>query len=127
MSTSFFKAPQIEFKEDKGLIVLNGSFVSFESDIFWEKILSKCEEMALINKKIRIDLSIDFISSSDIKYLYIMLKTINLYRTQYSVFTVNWIFESFDSDMKDLGESLESCLPNDVSFNFIEIFEKVAA
>jgi hypothetical protein len=125
MNSSFYS--DFRINDTNGFIKLEGRFLSLEPDKLWSEIIQSSENLARQANKLKLVLNIEYISSSDIKYLYILLKTIDAARPEYSSTTVEWNYEEFDDDMKELGNVFQKSLGNSISFKINELNTSYAA
>jgi len=127
MSSSELTSSNFEFKKASGFIKLSGRFISVNPNERWDSILTIAEDIAMNSKRLKIILDIEYISSMDIKYLFVLLKSVNALKNPSSVLSIVWKYESFDEDHMDLGMTLKSSLAGNVSFQFIESDTLLAA
>lgn len=115
------------YNEKKGLIKLEGRFISLNPEKLWDWIILCSDRIASNAEKIRIDLDVEYISSNDVKYLYILLKTLNNTRKPSTKLFVNWKYDTFDTEHLELGQSIKNCLSENVHFQLIEKWRKSVA
>lgn len=127
MLVNFNNYSSLESNKNSGLIKLSGSFISLDSNQIWDSILSISESVALNATNIKVVLNIDYISSTDVKYLFVLLKSLNQIKPDYSKMKVIWNYESFDQDHEELGLSLKACLPEDINFKLVDYSSNLAA
>lgn len=127
MISSEFTSSNFEFKKASGFIKLSGRFISVNPNERWDSILTIAEDIAMNSKRLKIILDIEYISSMDIKYLFVLLKSVNALKNPSSALSIVWKYESFDEDHMDLGMTLKSSLAGNVSFQFIESDTLLAA
>ena len=129
MKTRTIKLDQANFQcnEEKGYLKLEGRFISLNPKGFWDLVISNSERIATNADRLRIDLDFEYISSVDLKYMYLMLKSILSTEISHSRLVINWIYEPYDSDHLELGRIIEKSMPDTIKFQFFEKLHKVAA
>lgn len=118
---------KFQINQEKAILKLEGKFISLNPDKFWEWIIMSAKRTASNTDRIRIDLNIEYISTSNVKYLYMLMKTLINSKQTHTKMTVNWHYESFDENHLELGEMIKNSLPSNVKFQFVEELGKLAA
>jgi len=116
-----------QFNEEKGIIKLDGRFISLDPEGVWGNIISNSERVASSSDRLRIDLNMEYISSSDIKFLYLLMKTLMNAKKAHAKFVVNWSYEPYDNDHLELGKLIQDSMAGNLKFQFIEEWNQAAA
>jgi hypothetical protein len=117
---SIKEGSSFQFDTEKELIILKGRFISLHPETIWNWIIKRSGIIAQNSHKVRIDLDIEYISSRDIQYLYLLLKCINNLKTPSAKLIINWKYNSFDTDQLELGKTLKDSLKGNINFQMIE-------
>lgn len=96
--------PRVLLDLDKGYMLIRGSSYSEDPFEVYQKILDWIDErLAPADCEVICDMGFDFINSSSHKYIsHILLRLQKIYMEGRPV-TVNWLYEEYDEDMKELG------------------------
>lgn len=90
--------PSITFDEKKSKLSVEGNIILCEGADFWKNITKEIAENSNIKS---VDFEIEHINTDSVRNLLKMLKV------NKTTFEINWLYEDFDEDMKELGESIE--------------------
>lgn len=90
--------PSIKFDDKKNKLSVEGNIILCDGKDFWKDITKEIVE----NSNIKIvDFEIEHINTDSIRNLLIMLNN------NKTTFEINWLYEDYDDDMRELGESIE--------------------
>lgn len=107
------------FDKDK-LIVVSGTSKEEDPTEFYKELdalFNKCASR--FRKNITLDFSLIYINTSSSKWLFHILKNIQVKYSDKKKITINWYYESDDEVIQEAGEVFQSLLK--IPFNLIEV------
>lgn len=112
--------PSVSVFNDDRLIVVSGTSKEEDPKEFYEELdnlLEKCANK--FKRDITLDFSLIYINTSSSKWLFHILKNIQVNYASKKDITINWFYESDDEVIQEAGEVFKSLL--EIPFNLIEV------
>jgi hypothetical protein len=112
--------PSVSVFDEDRLVVVSGTSKQEDPKAFYEELDNLLEKCATKFKKdITLDFSLIYINTSSSKWLFHILKNIQVNYSTKKDITINWFYESDDEVIQEAGEVFKSLL--DIPFNLIEV------
>ncbi len=97
--------PSVYFNPKKNLLDIRGRSSPENPIDFYGFVNSSISNYAAAHKSnLTINMAFEYFNTSSSKCLFDILKTIKLIQKSGKEVTVNWYYEEFDEDMKEVGE-----------------------
>lgn len=110
---------EINFNAETGVLEMNGSSYPENSIEFFEPLVNWISNYMLeITGKITMNLRLDYLNSSSIKFISDIVDKLSLYSSSGADVEVNWFYKSEDDDILEMGEDLKE--DTSLTFNIIE-------
>ena len=111
--------PSVKIFQDEHKIVISGQSRLEDPSPFYEKLLLLLDE-SIVDFKTHtsIDFMLNYLNSSSSKWLFHILKDIQVKFQGKKIITINWYFDSDDDSMLEAGEVFQSLLS--LPFNILE-------
>jgi hypothetical protein len=110
----------INFNSSSGILELSGSSFPANSTEFFKPVISWIQNYFLeITGHLTLNLRIDYLNSSSIKYLSDVIDKLEHYHKSGGSVELNWYHKADDEDIKEMGEEIKE----DVTFPFKVISE----
>jgi hypothetical protein len=110
---------EINFNAETGILEMNGSSYPENSIEFFEPLVNWISNYMLeITGKITMNLRLDYLNSSSIKFISDIVDKLTLYSSSGAEVEVNWFYKSEDDDILEMGEDLKE--DTSLTFNLIE-------
>ncbi len=112
--------PSVNVFNDDNLIVVSGTSRLEDPSIFYQELAEIYEEsMQTFKEKITLDFNYDYINTSSSKWLFHILKNLQVKYSDKMDIIVNWYYEEDDEVIQEAGEVFESLL--EMPFNLLPI------
>jgi len=112
--------PSVNVNHNDRLIMVAGTSKLEDPSIFYQELselFNKCVNE--FKKKATIDLTFNYINTSSSKWLFHILKGIQVKYSEKKLITVNWYYEIDDEVIQEAGEVFQSLLK--IPFNLIAV------
>lgn len=110
----------VNFDAVSGILELSGSSYPENTTEFFKPLIDWIQKYFLeVTGKMVLNIKIDYLNSSSIKYLSDMIDKLENYHKSGGQVEVNWHHKEDDDDIKEMGEEIKE----DVSFKFTIIAE----
>ncbi len=110
----------VNFDASSGILELSGSSYPENTTDFFKPLIEWIQQYFLeVTGKMVLNIKIDYLNSSSIKYLSDMIDKLENYHKSGGVVEINWHHKEDDDDIKEMGEEIKE----DVSFKFTIIGE----
>ena len=115
------KTPEINFQND-GVFSIKGNSYAENVAKFFLPVIAWIDGVKLTKTKFKqLDISLNYINTSSIKQLLIIINKINSKVGNKA--KINWFYEVDDEDMRSTGEDLQELC--EMKFTFIEVKSKI--
>jgi len=112
--------PSVQVFNDDNLIVVSGTSRLEDPSIFYQELAEIYEGyIQTFKKSITLDFNINYINTSSSKWLFHILKNLQVKYSDKTDIVVNWYYEEDDEVIQEAGEVFESLLQ--LPFNLIPI------
>jgi hypothetical protein len=112
------QTPKVEFNAADNTITFMGRIMCEDAPDFFEPINNWIQEYEQeAPEKTSLNISIEYINTSSSKCLLNMLKRLEHFKDNGKDVEVNWIYESDDEDIQEVGQDFH--LMVDMPFNFV--------
>jgi hypothetical protein len=112
--------PSVQIFSDDHRIVISGQSRLEDPTSFYEEFTALLEKsIQEFKTHISVDFYLNYLNSSSSKWLFHILKGMQMKYQGKKIITVNWYFESDDDAMLEAGEVFQSLLS--LPFNIVEI------
>lgn len=112
--------PAVNVFNDDNLIVVSGTSRLEDPSILYQELAEIYEEcMQTFKEKITLDFNFDYINTSSSKWLFHILKNLQVKYSDKIKIIVNWYYEEDDEVIQEAGEVFESLL--EIPFNLLPI------
>jgi len=112
--------PLVNVFNDDNLIVVSGTSRLEDPSIFYQELADLYEEyIRAFKNKITLDFNLNYINTSSSKWLFHILKNLQVKYADEKNIIINWYYEEDDEVILEAGEVFESLLH--VPFNLIPI------
>jgi len=112
--------PSVNVFNDDNLIVVSGTSRLEDPSIFYEELAEIYEDcIQAFKKRITLDFNINYINTSSSKWLFHILKNLQVKYSNKTNIVVNWYYEEDDEVILEAGEVFGSLLQ--LPFNLIPI------
>ncbi|MGB0882060.1 MAG: DUF1987 domain-containing protein [Vicingaceae bacterium] len=115
------KTPKIDFKSEKGELLIQGISVPENAIEFYTPVVNWLIKYAANpQNKTTLSLKLTYLNTSSLQFLYDALKELDEIVSPDSVI-INWYYVEEDEDMRETGEDFSEVSSSE--FNFIEVEE----
>ena len=112
--------PSVQVFNDDNLIVVSGTSRLEDPSIFYQELAEIYEGyIQTFKKRVTLDFNINYINTSSSKWLFHILKNLQVKYSDKTDIVVNWYYEEDDEVIQEAGEVFESLLQ--LPFNLIPI------
>ena len=112
--------PSVNVFNDDNLIVVSGTSRLEDPSIFYQELAEIYGEcMQTFKEKITLDFNLNYINTSSSKWLFHILKNLQVKYSDNIDIVINWYYEEDDDIIMEAGEVFESLL--EMPFNIIPI------
>ena len=111
--------PSLEFDELTGHLEIWGASIAIEANDFWNPLLEKMEDYLKDPRDIHLELAFDYFNTPSAKKILDLLNLIDkLTGESKRKFTITWISEDDDEDMREAGEDFSSMVNKNAIWRF---------
>ena len=112
--------PSVHVFNDDNLIVVSGTSRLEDPSIFYQELAELFEESILTFKnKITLDFNLNYINTSSSKWIFHIMKNLQVKFADKKEVVINWYYEEDDEGIQEAGEVFQSLLS--IPFNIIPI------
>jgi hypothetical protein len=112
--------PSVNIFNDDNLIVVSGTSRLEDPSIFYQQLAELYEEyFPAFKEKVVLDFNLNYINTSSSKWLFHILKNLQVKYSGQKAITVNWYYEEDDDIIMEAGEVFQSLL--EIPVNLISI------
>ncbi|QOJ29101.1 MAG: DUF1987 domain-containing protein [Ignavibacteriales bacterium] len=105
----------VNFDARTGILELSGSSYPENTSEFFQPLITWIQNYFLqVTKPLTLNLKIDYLNSSSIKFLSDIINKLQHYYKSGGEVEINWYYKEDDEDMKEMGEEIKE----DVAFKF---------
>jgi len=105
----------VNFDARTGILELSGSSYPENTSEFFQPLITWIQNYFLqVTKPLTLNLKIDYLNSSSIKFLSDIIDKLQHYYKSGGEVEINWYYKEDDEDMKEMGEEIKE----DVAFKF---------
>lgn len=105
----------VNFDANSGVLELSGSSYPENTTEFFRPLIDWIQKYFLnVTGKLTLNIKIDYLNSSSIKYLSDMIDKLENYHKSGGAVELNWYYKEDDEDIMEMGEEIKE----DVSFTF---------
>ncbi|MBI2418902.1 MAG: DUF1987 domain-containing protein [Ignavibacteriales bacterium] len=105
----------VNFDANNGILELSGSSYPENTTEFFRPLIDWIQKYFLnVTGKLTLNIKIDYLNSSSIKYLSDMIDKLENYHKSGGTVEINWYHKEDDEDIMEMGEEIKE----DVSFKF---------
>lgn len=105
----------VNFDARTGILELSGSSYPENTSEFFQPLITWIQNYFLqVTKPLTLNLKIDYLNSSSIKFLSDIIDKLQHYYKSGCEVEINWYYKEDDEDMKEMGEEIKE----DVAFKF---------
>lgn len=131
MKTQFNKTFDASFTTekhvDKTIATISGRIIALEADSIWEIVTEWLENyIKAPSDKMEFNLELDYINTRNIVELFKTLKRIEKSELKHSTIGINWLCETGDFDMADLGYDMNVLCGLPFKIKYVEPVRKSA-
>lgn len=117
----------IENHLDKTIATISGRLIALEADSIWEPVNEWLEEyIKSPNEHTALNLELDYINTRNVVELFKILKKIEKSELKSKSVCINWICETGDYDMADLGYDMNVLCGLPFKLKYVEPLRKSA-
>jgi len=105
----------VNFNAQTGILDLTGSSYPENTSEFYQPLINWIQKYFLeVTKKLTLNIKIDYLNSSSIKFLSDIIDKLGNYHKSAGEVEINWYYKEDDEDMLEMGEEIKE----DVTFTF---------
>ncbi len=105
----------VNFNAQTGVLELSGSSYPENTSEFYQPLIEWIQKYFLeVTKKLTLNIKIDYLNSSSIKFLSDIIDKLENYHKSSGEVEINWYYKEDDDDMMEMGEEIKE----DVTFTF---------